>query len=223
MAPRADTVFMLQAAINASTAPARVALPEAAFLFADIARFTAYTEIHGDARAAELAWRMRLGVEGQLGDDAHVVKTLGDAVMVRIADPAEAAAAGLRIVARALPAAGDPPVRVGIHCGPAIESDGDFIGAAVNLAARVAALAGPGEVLLTADVAGAARGHGLWLEEFGEHKLRNVASPVLLYSARERLRTCGGGRGAAPDCAPRRLCRDRVALGAGKGAANVRP
>ena len=92
-------------------------VPEAAFLFADIAGFTAFTETEGDTRAAELAWRLRLGVEAQLGCDAHVVKALGDAVMVRIADPAEAATAGLRIVLRALPGAGDPPVRVGIACG----------------------------------------------------------------------------------------------------------
>src|SRR5918999_3364416 len=98
-----------------------IALPEAAFLFVDIAGFTAYTEIHGDERAAELAWRLRLGVEAQLDHDAHVVKTLGDAVMARIADPAEAAAAGVSIVSGALTDPGDPPVRVGIHCGPAVE------------------------------------------------------------------------------------------------------
>jgi adenylate cyclase len=162
-------------------------LSEAAYLFADIARFTAFTETHGDARAAELAWRMRLGVESQLSHDAHVVKTLGDAVMVRIADPAEATEAGLRIVSRALPAAGDPPIRVGIHCGPAIEKDGDFIGAAVNVAARVAAQAAPGEVLLTADVASAARGRGVRLDELGERRLRNVTRPVHLYAAQNEL------------------------------------
>src|ERR1700747_30810 len=95
-------------------APAAVCLPEAAFLFADIAGFTAFTERHGDLRAAELAWRLRLGVESQLDHDAHVVKTLGDAVMTRIGDPAAAAAAGLRIVASALPRADHPPPRGGI-------------------------------------------------------------------------------------------------------------
>ncbi len=162
-----------------------VPLPEAAFLFADVAGFAAFTEIRGDADAAALAWRLRLGVEEQLGHDAHVVKTLGDAVMVRIADPAEAAAAGLRIVSRALPGGGDPPVRVGIHYGPAVEWDGDFFGAAVNLAARVAALAGPGEVLVTPDVAIAARRHGLRIDELGERTLRNVARPVRLHAVRD--------------------------------------
>jgi class 3 adenylate cyclase len=150
-------------ATDRGTALAPVPLPEAAFLFADIAGFTAYTETHGDVRAAQLAWRLRLGVEAQLGHDAHVVKTIGDAVMVRIADPAEAAEAGLRIVSRALPGAGDPAVRVGIHYGPAAECDGDFFGAAVNVAAP-------------------ARRHGLHACELGEHTLRNVAQPVLLHA-----------------------------------------
>jgi hypothetical protein len=39
-------------------------------------------------------------VEEQLGQDAHVVKTLGDALTVRIADPTQAAIAGLRIASR---------------------------------------------------------------------------------------------------------------------------
>jgi class 3 adenylate cyclase len=165
-----------------------VALGDSAFLFADVVGFTAYTEIHGDVRAAELARRLRLGVEDQLGNDAHVVKTLGDAVMVRVEDPAEAAAVGLRIVARALPGAGDPAVRVGVHCGPAVECHGDFFGSAVNIAARVAALASPGEVLVTQEVARAARGRGLVLEDRGERKLRNVAAPVSLAAVmRERM------------------------------------
>src|SRR5947208_13282886 len=105
--------------------------------------------------------------------------------MVRIADPADAAAIALRIVSSALPGAGDPPVRVGIHCGPAVECDGDFFGAAVNVAARVASLAEPGEVLVTAEVASAARGYGLTLDERGEHALRNVARPVCLHAVRE--------------------------------------
>jgi adenylate cyclase len=188
-----DTAKQLNVAV-----PTRVR--EAAFLFADIVGFTAFTEQHSDERAAELAWRLRLGVERELGHDAHVVKTLGDAVMVRIAEPGEAAAVGLRIVARALSAPGDPPVRVGVHCGTAVECDGDFFGAAVNVAARVAALAGPGDVLVTGDVARAARGHGLQISFVGERSLRNVASPVAVHAVQE----------AAPlRCAQRRERRGR--------------
>lgn len=190
------------AQVNFALAP--VPLSDAAFLFADIAGFTAFTELHGDARAAELAWRLRLGVEQQLGHDAHVIKTLGDAVMVRIADPAEAAAAGLRIVSRALPDAGDPAVRVGIHCGQAVEWGGDFFGAAVNLAARVAALAEPGTVLVSEQVAVAARCHGLQL---GERSLRNIARPVALYAVRDGASESGDRLSTAAGCAVRRRRR----------------
>jgi class 3 adenylate cyclase len=171
-------------------AHAVVRVGDAAFLFADIVGFTAFTEAHGDARAAELAWRLRLGVERQLGAEAHVVKTLGDAVMVRVADPAEAAAAGLRIVQQALSAPLDPAVRVGIACGTAVECDGDFFGAAVNLAARLAAIAGAGEVLVTDQVAHAARTRSieLELERRGTKRLHNVTRAVSVHAVRERER-----------------------------------
>jgi class 3 adenylate cyclase len=173
-----------------ATAP--VALPAAAFLFVDIVSFTAFTEEHGDTSAAQLAWRLRLGVEEQLGTDAHVVKTLGDAVMVRIADAAEAVASAVRIAERALPAADDPQVRVGVHYGPAVECDGDFFGTAVNVAARVCALAAPGEVLVTEELVGAAheravRARAVRLEVFGERALRNVSRPVTLHLATARV------------------------------------
>jgi class 3 adenylate cyclase len=49
---------MLNATADFNSAAAPVPVQEAAFLFADIAGFTALTELEGDARAAELAWRM---------------------------------------------------------------------------------------------------------------------------------------------------------------------
>ena len=177
---------MLQTATDRELTQAPVCVEDAAFLFADIVGFTAFTDDHGDARAAELAWRLRLGVESQLGADAHVVKTLGDAVMVRIADPVEAAAAGLLIIERALPGPVDPPVRVGIASGPAVECDGDFFGAAVNRAARVAALAGAGEVLVSDEFARVARSQSIELERRGVKRLRNISRPVVVHAVRAR-------------------------------------
>lgn len=193
---------MFETVSDRDVTQAPVCLQDAAFLFADIVGFTALTEAHGDAHAAELAWRLRLGVERQLGADAHVVKTLGDAVMVRIADPAEAAAAGLRIVGRALPGPLDPPVRVGIACGSAVERDGDFFGATVNLASRVAALAGAGEVLVSDEVAQIARMRSVELEQRGAKWLRNISQPVLVHAVRPKAhaasrRRSGGRRVAA--------------------------
>jgi adenylate cyclase len=187
---------MFETVTDRELAQAPECLGDAAFLFADIVGYTAFTEAHGDAHAAELAWRLRLGVERQLGAEAHVVKTLGDSVMVRIADPAEATAAGLRIVERALPGRLDPPVRVGIACGSAVERDGDFFGATVNLAARVAALAGAGEVLVSDEVARIARmrSRSLKLEQRGAKWLRNISRPVVVHAVRPQAQAASGHR-----------------------------
>ncbi len=196
---------MFETVTDRDVTQAPMCLQDAAFLFADIVGFTALTETHGDAHAAELAWRLRLGVERQLGADAHVVKTLGDAVMVRIADPAEAAAAGLRIVGRALPGPLDPPVRVGIACGSAVERDGDFFGATVNLAARVAALAGAGEVLVSDEVARIARTRmrSVELEQRGPKWLRNISQPVLVHAVRPQAQAASGRRSGGRRAAAR--------------------
>jgi adenylate cyclase len=149
------------------------------FLFADIVGFTSFTERHGDDAAADLAARFRAGVEAILPEGARLVKTMGDAVMVRLDDPAQAAATAARIARSALGAA-DPPVRVGVHTGTAVERDGDFYGAAVNIAARVVAFAEPGEALVTSEVAAAARALGLSTIDRGERRLRNVLLPIPL-------------------------------------------
>ncbi|HZB05456.1 MAG TPA: adenylate/guanylate cyclase domain-containing protein [Thermoleophilaceae bacterium] len=155
------------------------------FLFADIAGFTALTEAHGDADAAELA----LAFCRELSDVARarggeVVKTIGDAVMVRHADPSQAVELGVTAAHEVLAGHGSPAVRVGMHHGPALSRDGDWFGATVNLAARVAGLAAGGEVLLT----GSVRDHiadlpSIRLEPRGEQRVRNMARPVPLFAA----------------------------------------
>lgn len=126
------------------------------FLFADIVGFTSFTERYGDDAAADLAARFRAGVEAILPEGARLVKTIGDAVMVRLDDPVQGASTARRIARSAL-GPDDPLVRVGVHTGTAVERDGDFYGAAVNLAARLTESAAPGEALVSPEVVAAAR------------------------------------------------------------------
>jgi class 3 adenylate cyclase len=81
---------------------------------------------------------------------AQEVKTIGDALMLWTADAAAAIRLGLCIVQDVGAQHGFPLVRVGMHTGSAVERDGDWFGATVNLAARVSAAASGGEALLTA-------------------------------------------------------------------------
>ncbi|MDQ3889002.1 MAG: YHS domain-containing protein [Actinomycetota bacterium] len=157
---------------------------EATFVFADIAGFTALTEAHGDLQAADLAADFCAAIRAQLSPDGSAyVKTIGDAVMLRIPDPAEAIRLGVRIVDGVMTDQA-PAVRVGLHHGPAIEREGDYFGAAVNLAARVSALAKGGEVLLTGHTAALVpQLEDVYFDPRGRHELRNVREPVELFAA----------------------------------------
>lgn len=155
-------------------------------VFADLAGFTALTEAHGDQEAADLAGQFFAVIEGLLEThDARMVKTIGDAAMLCCLDAGGAIELGLRVIDEFGARPEFPSVRVGIHTGPAVERDGDFFGAAVNLAARISGDAAAGEVLLSQDTLDAAGGElsGVELESEGERRYRNVAEPVKVYRA----------------------------------------
>jgi adenylate cyclase len=157
---------------------------DATFVFADIAGFTALTEAHGDEEAATLVADFCEAVRAELPAGAAHVKTIGDALMLRVPDPAEAILLALDVTDRLLQGHGAPAVRVGLHHGPAIERDGDYFGAAVNLAARVSGLATGGEVLMTARTAALAPElEGVFYEPRGRQMLRNVREPVDVFAA----------------------------------------
>jgi adenylate cyclase len=176
------------------------------FLFADLSGFTALTEAHGDDDAADLAAAFFADVRAILDEHgAREVKTVGDAAMIRCASAREAIALALRMVEDIGGRHGFPSVRVGLNTGAAVERDGDWFGSAVNLAARVSAIAAGGEVLLTAataSAAGAAEGGELGhvhphdyvaLTPRGRRELRNVSEPVeLLAASCERSRSAQG-------------------------------
>ena len=121
--------------------------------------------------------------------------------MLRIPDPEQAVLLGLCIAHDVLEGPGAPAVRVGLHHGSAIERDGDYFGAAVNLAARVSAAATGGEVLMTAHTAALACDlKGVLYESRGRQTLRNVRDPVELVAAVREGQTTGQGLAVDPVC-----------------------
>jgi class 3 adenylate cyclase len=165
----------------------------ATFLFADIAGFTGVTEAHGDEEAAKLVADFGEAVTAELpAYGASQVKTIGDALMLRIPAPDDAVRLGLWIAHDVLSGHGAPAVRVGMHHGPAIERAGNYIGGTVNLAARVfSAAAAGGEVLLTAHTAAVAPDIDAVLHESrGRKSLRNV-TPSGSSDSRQARRAAG--------------------------------
>jgi class 3 adenylate cyclase len=110
------------------------------------------------------------------------VKWLGDGVMVHHREPAGAVRSALELVEqlpRGRPAAG--PRR---HRGRAVVAQGgDYFGRTVNLAARIAAHADAGQVLVSQRVTEAAPPAGVVFREAGEVELKGFAHPVRLLEA----------------------------------------
>ena len=157
---------------------------EATFLFADIAGFTALTEAHGDEHALQLVDEFARAVQAELPPvGGEHVKTVGDALMLRVPEPGDAVRLGLWITRKAMGGHQAPSVRVGCNHGSAVERGGDYFGATINVAARVSALAGGGEVLVTGPTAALAPDlEGVLYESRGRQVLRNVAEPVEIFA-----------------------------------------
>jgi adenylate cyclase len=172
------------------------------FVFADIAGFTALTEAHGDEEAVKLVDEFSQAVEAELpAVRGEHVKTIGDALMLRIPAPDDAVLLGLRIANDLMTEHGAPAVRVGLHHGPAVERNGDYFGASVNLAARVSALASGGEVLLTGETAALVPDlEGVLYESRGRQTLRNVAEPIEIFAALRVGETAEGPLPVDPVC-----------------------
>lgn len=150
------------------------------FLFADLVGFTALTDAEGDDRAADVALALYDRVRELLPEyAAEELKTLGDGVALRCDDPAGGIALGVRIVEVIDSIPAFPPVRVGIHTGPAVKREGEWYGHTVNVSARLCSAASGGEVLVSEQARNAAG--RLPKIEFGDrrlHWLRNVTEPI---------------------------------------------
>ena len=151
-----------------------------AIAFADLAGYTRLTEEVGDEEAVSAVERFVEQVELSLPDDARIIKTIGDEVMVVGTD----AGALLDWAVRFQEDVADRPLpRIGIHYGETLYRDGDYYGREVNQASRVAARAAGGEVLATRPVIEQAR-PGLTFERIGEVRLKGFADTTELFLAR---------------------------------------
>lgn len=159
----------------------------AAIVFTDLVGFTAYTDAHGDRAAVEVLDRQSSIVEAGLAGRGRVVKELGDGLMLWFESGSggvEAACDILAAVSSARDATDFPlAVRMGMHVGAVVERGDDFVGQTVNIAARVADLAGPGELLVTEQVVRSLDGTGRIgaFRAVGPTRVKGVGSPIWLH------------------------------------------
>ena len=154
-----------------------------AMCFLDLAGYTRLTEEQGDRAAAALAEALAVLVDRSAREHGGVpVKWLGDGVMVWFREPAGAVRSALELVAQ-LSEAGLPPAHVGVAAGTVVVQGGDYFGRTVNLAARIAARADAGQVLVSQSVVESASPEGVSFVELGELRLEGFARPVRLLEA----------------------------------------
>jgi class 3 adenylate cyclase/ABC-type branched-subunit amino acid transport system substrate-binding protein len=158
------------------------------FLFADLRGYTDFVEQRGAAAAADLLTRYRELARDAIGRFGGAeIKTEGDSFYVVFDSVSSAVRCGLAIAADAKVADEAIRVGIGVHAGETVEADGGYVGSAVNIAARICAQAGPGEVLVSETVR--ALTSSLLPASFksrGRRQLKGIAEPIELFTVEER-------------------------------------
>jgi class 3 adenylate cyclase len=152
----------------------------ATVLFTDIVASTESVAALGDQQ-----WRQRLDTHDQIVRDeltragGREVKHTGDGFLAAFDGPARAINCTRAINQRA--ATIGVRIRTGIHVGECERRGDDLAGIAIHTCARVCALAGPGQVVVTSTVRDLTAGSGIDYLDFGIHTLKGVPEPRQLY------------------------------------------
>jgi class 3 adenylate cyclase len=155
---------------SVASSPERVL---ATVLFTDIVGSTEALSAQGDER-----WRRRLDAHDEIMErhlsafGGRKINQAGDGVFAVFEGPTKAARCALELVP-ALATRGIP-IRAGVHIGECERRGDDWSGVSVHIGARVAAMAGAGEVLVSRTVRDLSAGSGLMFEDRGSHRLKGV-------------------------------------------------
>ncbi len=150
-------------------------------MFTDIVGSTERAASLGDQRWRSLLDAHDRAVREQLrGYRGREIKTTGDGFVASFDGPARAIRCAQSI--RAVTAKLDVELRTGVHTGECEIRGDDLSGLAVHIAARVGALAAPGEVLVSGTVKDLVVGSGLEFDERGEQKLKGVPGTWKLFA-----------------------------------------
>jgi class 3 adenylate cyclase/DNA-binding CsgD family transcriptional regulator len=159
-------------------------------LVSDIVGSTKRTERVGDSAWTELVTAHDRATRAELvrfgGDE---INTTGDGFVASFDAPARAIRCALALMVR-LDHLG-LRIRAGVHTGEVQPSERGIEGIAMNVASRVAAIADPSEVLVSATARELAAGSGLEFVDRGVHELKGVSEPRRLYTAREKDGSAG--------------------------------
>jgi class 3 adenylate cyclase/DNA-binding transcriptional MerR regulator len=173
-----------------------------AILFVDLSSFTPLAEAMGDQAAARVLDRFsQLVREAVSRREGRVVKQLGDAFMLVFPEPGPAVACALEIEERTAAEPQFPAARAGVHWGPVLYREGDYLGTSVNVAARLADEAQRHQVLATAAVRREASGlPDVEFVPIGKRRLKGLTEELELFEVRAGAVGRTGERLVDPVC-----------------------
>ena len=152
----------------------------ATVLFTDIVGSTEKAAALGDTAWKELLERHHAVVRAMIGRYRGAeIDTTGDGFLATFDGPARGVRCAQAIIEALKPLGLE--VRAGLHTGEVETIDGKVGGIAVHVGARVGALAGPSQVLVSQTVKDLVGGSGLTFEDAGEHELKGVPDRWRLY------------------------------------------
>jgi class 3 adenylate cyclase len=168
--------------LTGQSAPSSVGRFLTTVLFTDIVGSTERAIQLGDRRWSELLDTHDDGVRHHLARNrGKEIKTTGDGFLACFGTPSEAIRCALDIADSAQKLGIE--IRAGLHSGECEWRGDDIAGVAVHVAARISAIAGPGQVLVSRTVSDLVDGSGLDFSEGGSHQLRGLPGTWELFTA----------------------------------------
>jgi adenylate cyclase len=157
-----------------------------AVMFVDLASFTPLAEAMGDVRAAQVLDRFSVMVRRAVQRcHGRIVKQIGDGFMIVFPECFSAVSCGLEIEERSSQEPQFPAVRIGLHWGPLLYREGDYVGSNVNIAARLADEAHRHQVLVSDEVRRRAKEYpDVEFVRIGRRKLKGLAAEVEVFEAK---------------------------------------
>lgn len=148
--------------------------------FIDLAGFSAITDIYGDRSAVAMLEIFESLVRDATDGLGPPIKWIGDEVMLSFPEPMTALTVLGKLLTSCRQDARLPLTRAAMHHGPVVRRAGDLFGSTVNIAARIAALAAPGQLLATKSVAEAALAEGILVKDLRMTPLRSLQDEIML-------------------------------------------
>ena len=174
----------------------------AVLLAADVAEYSRHVRANEESAVANLRGHRAIIDQLIAQHDGRIANTAGDSVLAEFSSPVEAVRCAIEMQEAVrgrnadLPEAARMWFRIGINLGDVmVQESGDLLGDGVNVAARLQALAQPGDICIAANVREQVENKvALALDDLGDQQVKNIPQPIRVF----KLRAGTGGLASPP-------------------------